>query len=117
MKFLDENSDKATLGELGERISRYRLNRNMTQSALADEAGISERTMIRLENGQSSQLQNFIRVLRVLDLLENLETLVPEPPLSPIQQAKMHGKQRQRASSSSPTIVETKEPWSWGDDE
>jgi transcriptional regulator with XRE-family HTH domain len=116
MKFLEENSDKAILRELGERISRYRLNRNMTQSALADEAGISERTMIRLENGEPSQILNFVRVLRVLDLLENLEALVPEPPLSPIQQVKMHGKQRQRASSS-PTMGETKEPWSWGDDE
>lgn len=116
MKFLDENSDRATLRELGERISRYRLNRNMTQSALAEEAGISERTMVRLEKGEPSQLLNFVRVLRVLDLLENLEALVPEPPLSPIQQVKMHGKQRQRASSSS-DAPESKKTWSWGDEE
>jgi len=116
MRFLEDNSDKATLIELGKRVARHRLNRNLTQSALADEAGISERTMIRLEQGQSSQLLNFIRVLRVLDLLENLEALIPEPPISPIQQVKMQGKRRKRASS--PTDKpETKEPWSWGDNE
>ena len=116
MKFLDESSDKAALRELGERIARYRLNRNMTQSTLADEAGISERTIVRLEKGEPSQLLNFIRVLRVLDLLENLDALIPEPPLSPIQQVKMRGKQRQRASSP-PDEPASKEPWSWGDNE
>lgn len=114
MRFLEDSSDKASLIELGNRIAQCRLNRNLTQSALADEAGISERTMIRLEQGQSSQLLNFIRVLRALDMLENLDALIPEPPVSPIQQVKMHGKRRKRASS--PTDKpEPKEPWSWGD--
>ena len=116
MKFLKDNSDKATLKELGRRIARYRLNRNLTQSALADDAGISERTLIRLEQGQSSQLLNFIRVLRALDMLENLEALVPEPVVSPIQQVKMQGKRRRRASSPS-NKPESTEPWSWGDNE
>ncbi len=116
MRFFEDNSDKAILKELGKRIARYRLNRNLTQSALAGEAGISERTMIRLEQGQSSQLLNFIRVLRVLDMLKNLEALVPEPPVSPIQQVKMQGKQRQRATSPSGR-PESREPWSWGDGE
>lgn len=116
MNFLNENSDQATLRELGERIARYRLNRNMTQAALADEAGISTRTMIRLEDGESSQLQNFIRVLRALSLLENLETLVPPPPLSPIQLVKMRGKRRRRASSPKDD-AKSNQPWSWDDSE
>lgn len=115
MKFERDSSDKATLTELGDRLSRYRLNRNQTQEALAAEAGVSLRTIIRIEQGESVQLTNLIRVLRALHVLGNLEALVPAPPVSPIQQVKMHGKQRQRASSS-PEESDRKERWSWGDE-
>ena len=64
---------------LGQRIARYRLNRNMTQSALAGEAGVSLPTVQRLEGGHSTQATNLIRVLRALRLLGNLDNLVPEP--------------------------------------
>jgi putative transcriptional regulator len=116
MRFIESNSDDATLKELGSRILQYRLNRNLTQDALAKEAGVSKRTIIRTEHGHSTQVSNLIRILRVLKLLENLETLIPEPAVSPIQQMKMHGKKRRRASSS-PDKPEAKEPWSWGDNQ
>lgn len=120
MAFLDGDSDEATLRELGNRIARYRLNRNLTQSALAEEAGISKRTIIRVEHGHSTQTSNLIRVLRALNLLQNLEALIPQPVASPVQQVRMQGKMRQRASSK-PAKAKNKEPWSWeeerGDDE
>lgn len=116
MKFINENSDEATLVELGERLTRYRLNRNLTQAALAAEAGVSKRTLHRVEHGESTHLANLIRIMRALKLLENLEAVVPQPALSPIQQVKMLGKKRQRASSSSETAGSEK-PWSWGDEE
>jgi putative transcriptional regulator len=109
------SSDDALLKELGDRLQRNRLNRNMTQAALAKEAGISERTIIRIEQGHSTQLSNFIRLLRSLGLLENMDALVPKPAISPIQQMKVQSKSRQRASSSKPE--KASEPWSWGDDE
>ena len=109
-------SDRAVLVELGERICRYRLNRNITQVSFAREAGVSERTIHRIEHGQSIQLSNFIRILQAFGLLENLNLLVPAPPISPIQQAKMQGKQRKRASKSV-VSPQSEEPWSWGDDE
>jgi putative transcriptional regulator len=116
MKFVESNSDTATLKELGHRILEYRLNRNQTQEALAQEAGVSKRTIIRLEHGQSTQLLNLIRILRVLGLLKNLDALIPAPVISPIQQVKMHGKKRRRASSQ-PEKSKTKQPWTWGDEE
>lgn len=116
MKFLQDSSDKATLKELGTRLAQYRLNRNQTQEALAEEAGVSERTIIRVEQGESVQLTNLIRVLRALHLLENFEALVPAPAMSPIQQVKMHGKRRKRASSPSDKLHK-EEPWSWGDEQ
>lgn len=114
MRVEHDSAEGAVLRELGERLSRYRLNRNQTQGALAEQAGVSERTIIRMEKGHSTQFTNLIRVLRALDLLENLEALLPPPPLSPIQQIKLQGKQRERASSSPQEPVSTK-PWTWGD--
>ncbi len=116
MKFIESNSDDATLKELGGRISQHRLNKNWTQEALAVEAGVSKRTIHRVEHGHSTQASNLIRILRALHLLENLEVLIPEPAISPIQQAKMQGKKRRRASSKTDK-PEQKTPWSWGDDE
>jgi putative transcriptional regulator len=108
-------SDHALLKALGERLHRYRLNRNLTQVALAKESGVSERTINRVEHGHSTQLSNFIRLLRSLGLLDNINSLVPEPAISPIEQLKLQGKSRKRASS--PERQEESEPWSWGEAE
>jgi len=116
MKIVNDSSDKAVLEELGRRVARYRLNRNLTQAAFAAEAGVSQRTVHRIEHGHSTQATNLIRVLRALGLLDNVEALVPEPAASPVQQVRLRGKQRQRASSS-PAAAPADEPWSWGDEE
>ncbi len=116
MKFHDDISDDATLEELGNRMAQYRLNRNLTQGALAKEAGVSKRTLHRVEHGESTHVINTIRILRALHLLGNLEALIPEPAISPIQQVKMQGKERKRASSRSEK-PEKNAPWSWGDEE
>ena len=115
MKINDTLSDAAVLEELGQRIARYRLNRNMTQGALATESGVSTPTVQRLEKGQSTQASNLIRILRTLKLLENLDALVPEPAISPLQQVRMQGKTRQRASS--PRKRQTPTRWTWDTDE
>lgn len=116
MDLSQEQSDQAVLLALGERLARYRLNRNQTQQALAQEAGVSRRTLIRIENGESVQLTNLVRVLRALGLLQHFDALVPEPAASPVQQVKLQGRIRQRASSPSPVTAE-EQPWSWGEDE
>jgi transcriptional regulator with XRE-family HTH domain len=116
MKFINDNSDDAVLKELGKRIAQYRLNQNKTQAALAQEAGVSNRTISRVEQGQSIQASSLIRILRALQFVENLEVLIPEPALSPLQQVKLQGKRRQRASSRSGKLA-TRLPWSWGDEE
>ncbi len=114
MKIYNEVSDEVALAELGRRIAQHRLNRNLTQAELARESGVSRSTVARLEQGESTQATNLIRILRVLDLLPNLEALIPEPGVSPLQQLKLRGKSRQRASRASDEEVQ--EPWSWGDE-
>jgi putative transcriptional regulator len=115
MNIINDMSDTAALEVLGQRIARYRLNRNMTQAALAREAGISLPTVQRLEGGHSTQATNLIRVLRALQLLDNLDSLVPEPAISPLQQARMQGRTRQRASS--PRSHKPASPWTWDTNE
>ena len=108
-------SVEAQLKDLGHRIERYRLNRNITQAQLAREAGVSKRTVIRVEQGHSVQMANFLRIIAVLGLAEQLELMIPEPLISPIQQLALQGKQRQRASSPKSHENEQQE-WRWDDD-
>lgn len=111
----NEMSDKAILNELGLRISRYRLNKNMTQEALAAEAGVSRPAVQRVESGTTIQLFKLIRILRALNLVGNLESFAPEPAVSPLQQLKMRGKIRQRARL--PKKNNKNADWVWGDKE
>lgn len=100
METLNEMSDDAILKVIGRRIARARLNRNMTQGSLAYEAGISTRTLTRIEKGQSVQSFKLLRVLRALRPSSNLDALIPDQPLSPIQLWKLRGSERKRASST-----------------
>lgn len=117
MVFSGNGSDEVVLAELGRRLLQHRLNRDLTQQAVATEAGVSLRTLQRMELGHSTQLTNLIRVLRVLGLLDNLCALVPEPPVSPIEQLKLKGRVRKRASGKVSEPQSSNEPWSWGDDQ
>ncbi|MGQ0698944.1 MAG: helix-turn-helix domain-containing protein [Panacagrimonas sp.] len=115
MKFDKIVSDSAVLHELGARLAAQRLTLNLTQAQLAEQAGVSKRTVERLESGAvATQLSAFLRVCRVLGLQERLEQLVPEPAPSPIAQLKLKGRTRQRASR--PLELREKAPkrWVWG---
>jgi len=110
----DHAPDMAVLAELGERIGRVRLSRNWTQAELAAEAGISKRTLERIEAGQSAQLTSFVRVLRALGLLERLELLLPPDQPGPMDLLLHAGKTPRRASGRE---TPDPQPWTWGDDE
>lgn len=117
MRITSQNTDDAVLGELGRRIARTRLERNITQQQLSREAGIGVATLERMEAGQATRTSSFIRVLRALDLLEGLEDALPEPTPSPIEALKLRGRQRRRAASPRTAPEETPSaPWRWGDE-
>ena len=90
-------SEQAVLGELGRRLQVLRLNANLAQAAVARRAGVSRRALQHLESGRGCTLALLIRVLRVLGKLGQLEALLPEPGISPIQLAKLKGRERRRA--------------------
>ena len=91
-------SDKAILAEIGTRLKRKRLRKNLSQQELAERAGLSRNTISGMEGGGSTTLHNFIRTLRALDALDELEHFLPEPGISPVQMVRMKGKARMRAS-------------------
>lgn len=115
MKIVAQLTDTAILQELGGRLAGARLERNLTQAALAEQAGVSKRTVERLESGEvATQLSGFLRVCRALGLVERLDALVPEPVPSPIAQLKLQGRKRQRASGKRAGTNATGS-WTWGE--
>jgi transcriptional regulator with XRE-family HTH domain len=116
MKIVKQATDEAVLTELGGRLARLRLEQNLTQAQLAEQAGISKRTVERLESGGvATQMSGFIRICRALGLIEHFDLLVPEPVSSPIERLKLGGKRRRRASAAK-AIKPQSRKWTWGDE-
>ncbi len=100
---------------LCQRLERIRLARNTTQKQLATEAGVSPRTIGRLEKGEGVSLDTFIRVLKALGIQHSLETLLPDPTVKPMDRIGSGPGERRRAR---PGPAKQRRPaWSWGDGE
>lgn len=115
MEITDLLTDDAVLAELGVRIAARRLDMQLTQAAVAQQAGIAKRTLERMEAGKTSQLVTLIRVLRVLDAAAGLNSLISEPGARPMDLLKRKGRVRQRASGQR-LAKATGEPWHWDDE-
>ena len=102
-------TNKAIAAEIGQRIEQLRLEKNITQQQLADEIGLSRVSYRNLIKG-SAKFENMIAVLRALDQLESLQNLIPEAGFSPMQQLKLKGKQRKRASKKHQNQVNESKP-------
>lgn len=99
--------------EIGQRLARLRLARNVTQATLAGKAGIGARTLRRLEAGEPSTLDTFLRVAAALDLEDALLSAMPDGEIRPIERVSRKGTERQRARPN-PDNPE-KSTWTWGD--
>ncbi|MDP9222620.1 MAG: helix-turn-helix domain-containing protein [Actinomycetota bacterium] len=61
-------------GQLAESLQAWRKLQGLTQSQVADRAGIGVRTLARLEHGDAGvRVENLFRVLRALGLLDSLQ--------------------------------------------
>ncbi len=94
---IENSSPSAIAEELGRRLKQARLNNNLTQSDIADQAGISRKSVINAEKGKA-QLEVFVAILAALKLTAQLTNFLPEQGISPVQLSKLHRKKRQRAS-------------------
>ena len=101
--------------ELCRRLVSIRLARNVTQQQLADQAGVSLRTIGRMEKGQGVSLDTFIRVLIALGIQHSLAGLLPDPAVRPMERiGRRHGeRKRAHPGSGAPKAA----AWTWGDDQ
>lgn len=117
MKITGQLSDEAILREMGSRLAAVRLARNLTQAALAQETGVSKRTIERLESGEvAARLSGLVRVCRALNIADRLDVLVPPPTISPVEQLELASRRRKRASSRRGSARAAKRTWTWGDE-
>ncbi|MFT5655358.1 MAG: putative transcriptional regulator [Arenicella sp.] len=106
-------SPQQSIKALGQQLEQLRLSKNLSQSSVAAEAGVSRRTITRMEAGETVSLDTFIRVLKVYEVADRLANLFPEHDVRPIERVKLGGKQRKRAGSIKSSNTEA---WSWADD-
>lgn len=83
--------------QLGTSLRRLRLDRNLEQVTLAERAGISLRSLQRLELGQGSTTHTLINVLRALGREDWLKAIAPVPTINPLTMPRT-AKPRQRAA-------------------
>jgi len=117
MKITIDLADIAVLHEIGDRLERRRIDAQLTQAQLAGEAGISKRTVERIEAGHSTDFVMLLRVLRVLQLFEALDQLVPDLPQSPLMLLKGRGRAPKRVGHSrrlpGTAAPKAAAPWKW----
>lgn len=98
MRITNLTLDAAAQEELGSRLAQIRLNQNLSQASLAEEAGVTRITVHKIESGGNANLKSLLRVMRALGILGNLEAAIPELAPSPLLQAEAIKNQRRRAS-------------------
>lgn len=108
------------LRALGQRLARRRLEANLTQSQVAERAGVGRRAVQRLESGDPVTTVALVRILRALDALDDLDGVLPEPGPSPLAALERERGRRQRASGDRRTPERPPRPsagdFRWGDE-
>jgi len=97
-----------TLRKYGRGLAQQRKSLGLTQLVLAGKAGVSKRTVERLEAGYSIQLSGFIRILDCLELLPLFKATLSSPEKQPLQKFSTA-----RVEKHSPLIGKSR---SWGID-
>jgi transcriptional regulator with XRE-family HTH domain len=62
----------SSLRRIGEELATWRRLRRLTAVQVADRAGLSRHTVMRLENGHGASLESVLRVARALGVLDLL---------------------------------------------
>jgi transcriptional regulator with XRE-family HTH domain len=117
MQLNETTTDAAVLTELGCRLERHRLERNLTQAELAAEAGVGQATVQRAERGESVQMTSMIKLLRALELLSALDVAIPESielPIAQLEREQRGRRRRARGRRGARSSEPTGERWEWG---
>ena len=113
-----ELTERDLADEIGSRLAKIRLSRNIKQDTLAASAGVSVRTLRRIEAGRPTTFDNFLRVARALELDDHLLTAIPSHDIRPIERVdSRRGTERQRARPKKPAPRQGRpDRGFWGDD-
>jgi len=113
MKITYYSSSDEIQKELGNRAKATRIDMELSQAELANQAGVSPKTVSNLETGKDVSFRTVIEIMRALGCLQNMDSLLPEQIIRPSQLAEM-GKKRERA----PRQKKEKDhaDWTWGDE-
>ncbi|MBQ9363641.1 MAG: helix-turn-helix transcriptional regulator [Bacteroidaceae bacterium] len=90
-------TDNAILRQIGQKLKEARVDKNISQKALADACGLSAFSISQMENGHNTSLLSLVMVLRALNRFDWLEEILKEKPFSPIaisQYMKKHPKRK-----------------------
>ena len=82
--------------KIGERLKQYRINAGLTQQDLENKSGVSVRSISRLEQGASVQLESLIKILSALNLESNIDLLIPDQTKRPSFYLKDNEKPKKR---------------------
>lgn len=111
-------SDAEIAKKIGEKFRHLRLLQNETQKRISEESQISLSTVKKIEKGEISSFDSFIRMLRVLGKLDVFSTLIQEEMISPSEYFRLtqeiKKKERKRASASknkTPQSTITESEW------
>jgi putative transcriptional regulator len=105
-------SSDTVINALFQQIEQIRLSRNISQAALAKEAGVSRSTITRLASGENISVDSFVRVMQALGLADHLAALLPNPNVRPVDRIRLEGAERRRASPKRKAAGD----WTWGDE-
>ncbi len=101
-------------GSLCKRLENIRLSRNWTRKMLADESGLSDRTIANMEGGKGVSFDTFIRVLIAFGIQSNLDMLLPDPSIRPMERIAHSGNKERRRARQKKEVDTAK--WEWGDE-
>ncbi len=101
--------------ELSKRSKLYRISYPLTQSELADKAGVSLRSIQKFESGKDIQLDILIKILIALGLGRNFNMLIPDMENRPSHAvARAKGQERKRVRRRKET--QPNRTFKWGDE-
>lgn len=96
------------LKELARRLASIRKAQGFSQTQLAEHAGIGVATLRRIEGGQDSQLETWVKILKALDMASAVNALLPENFRSPMAEVRAGSAKKQQVSE--PSAIK------WGDE-
>lgn len=96
MKIESVTPENEILKELGKRLARVRKQQGFSQTRLAEKAGIGVATIRRIELGQDSQMESWLKLMKSLQMIAAIDTLLPETYRSPMAEALSDTKKRRK---------------------